>query len=342
MSVFLDFELPPRLIAQEPCEPRDNARLLVARRQDRSLAHWRFRDLPELLDPNDLLVLNDTRVIPARLLGKRARTGGKWEGLFLRSGHEGTWEIIFQARGRLQPDEIIAVEPGPLELTLISRFEDGRWLVRPNDSRGAAAVLEQFGHVPLPPYVRQGAAGPSDRDRYQTVYAQEKGSAAAPTAGLHFSPELFERLKMRGIAWTFITLHVGLGTFRPLPEGDFTGHVLHEEWGCLDESAAEAIHACRRRGGRVLAVGTTSARVLETAGQAMPLSPWRGETRLFIRPPHAFNLVDGLITNFHWPRTSLLLLVNAFAGEELTASIYQSALAQEYRFFSYGDATLIL
>jgi S-adenosylmethionine:tRNA ribosyltransferase-isomerase len=369
MAAFpFDYELPSHLIAQEPANPRDHARLLVVHRTGSTLEHRRFDDLPDLLAPGDLLVLNDTRVLPARLIGKRAATGGKWEGLFLRDRGDGTWEMLCQTRGHLRPGERIHVErihvePGLLELELTAKLPEGRWQVRPLAGGAAVDLLERFGRIPLPPYIRQGVAHSGDRIRYQTVYAREPGAAAAPTAGLHFTPAVFERLRKRGIECSFVTLHVGLGTFRPIEADDFTRHPMHSEWGRLPGETANAITACRARGGRVIAVGTTAVRVLETAarvtrpesakgvGESTPFAnsgcatqavPWSGETELFIYPPYEFRVVDALITNFHLPRTTLLLLVAAFAGVEVLRTAYHLAIADGYRFYSYGDAMIIL
>jgi S-adenosylmethionine:tRNA ribosyltransferase-isomerase len=306
------------------------------------LRHEIFHDLPELLAPGDLLVLNDTKVIPARLVGRRARTGGKWEGLFLQQLPDGLWELLCQTRGRLLPGDTILLEPGRLQLHLIKRTPLGHWLARPDQDGSAFNLLESIGQVPLPPYIRKGQALPDDRARYQTVYARRPGAVAAPTAGLHFTPRLFERLKEHGIDWAFLTLHVGLGTFQPIRAADVTQHRLHREWGELPRNTAQAILRCRERGRRVVAVGTTSVRVLETVAASGPIRPWSGETELFIYPPYSFRAVDGLVTNFHLPKTSLLLLVSAFAGADLTRQAYQAAIEKEYRFYSYGDAMLIL
>jgi S-adenosylmethionine:tRNA ribosyltransferase-isomerase len=341
-SFPLDYTLPAHLIAQQPAEPRDHARLLVARRHDGALAHHRFLDLPELLAPGDLLVLNDTRVLPARLLGKRAATGGKWEGLFLSALPDGTWEMLCQTRGWLKPGEQITVEPGPLKLQLLAKLPEGRWQVRPLHEGEATELLGRHGHVPLPPYIRKGIANESDRERYQTVFAREPGAVAAPTAGLHFTPRVFERLRERGIGHAFVTLHVGIGTFRPIEVADFTRHPMHHEWGQLPELTVQAIRNCKQGGGRVVAVGTTVVRVLESAARLGPLQAWLGETALFIHPPYDFRVVDALITNFHLPRTTLLLLVAAFAGVELLGEAYRTAVAENYRFYSYGDAMLVL
>jgi S-adenosylmethionine:tRNA ribosyltransferase-isomerase len=339
---FLDYDLPPHLIAQEPCPQRDRSRLLVIRRKDGTLAHRQFRDLPELLAPGDLVVLNDTRVVLARLLGRRARTGGKWEGLFLRELPGGTWELLCQTRGRLVEGEEIVVEPGPLRLTLVARTEEGRWAARPSDPAPVFTLLQQYGHVPLPPYVRKGRAGAADTERYQTVYARRPGAVAAPTAGLHFTPEVFAELGRRGIAQAFVTLHVGLGTFQPIQAEDVTKHPMHREWGELPAATVEALLACRKRGGRVVAVGTTAVRVLETVAATGAPRPWSGETDLYIYPPYPFRAIDALVTNFHLPRTTLLLLAAAFAGADLLFRAYRTAVEQEYRFYSYGDAMLIL
>ncbi|MCS6850744.1 MAG: tRNA preQ1(34) S-adenosylmethionine ribosyltransferase-isomerase QueA [Gemmataceae bacterium] len=345
-SVFLDYDLPPHLIAQSPCPERDHSRLLVVRRSSGALEHRIFRDLPDLLDPADLLVLNDTRVVPARLLGHRQRTGGKWEGLFLQALPDGCWELLCQAGGRLREGDIIEVEPGPLQLELLGRA-GGHWLAKPNLPGSAWELLERFGHVPLPPYIRKGRAEADDRQRYQTVYARRAGAVAAPTAGLHFTPRVFDRLRERGIGWTFLTLHVGLGTFQPIQEADYTKHVMHREWGELPAEAAEALTACRRRGGRIVAIGTTTVRVLETVAQRFAdryqsFEPWTGDTDLYIHPPYTFRAVDALVTNFHLPRSTLLLLVGAFTGPELLRRAYEAAIAQGYRFYSYGDAMLAL
>jgi S-adenosylmethionine:tRNA ribosyltransferase-isomerase len=348
-----DYDLPPELIAQQPCEPRDHARLLVAGRRDRSLRHHRFFELPDLLHPGDLLVLNDTRVLPARLLGKRARTGGKWEGLFLRQlpinperqrgdGND-LWEMLCQTRGTLTESEVIEVEPGALCLEMVKRLPGGRWQVKPLMLGSPVELLERFGHVPLPPYIRKGTPTNADRRRYQTIYAKTAGAVAAPTAGLHFTENVFAALKERDIAWTSVTLHVGLGTFQPIQVDDYTQHPMHPEWGELSQAAVQAIQACKARGGRVVGVGTTSVRVLETAGlKGKTLESWSGETALFIHPAFDFKVVDALITNFHLPRTTLLLLVATFAGVDLARQIYETAIAERYRFYSYGDAMLIV
>jgi S-adenosylmethionine:tRNA ribosyltransferase-isomerase len=341
-SDFLDYDLPAHLIAQEPSDERDRARLLVVDRQRQGLSHHVFAELPQLLGPGDLLVLNDTRVLPARLLGRRARTGGKWEGLFLRQLPDGLWELLCQTRGRLLIGEKVRVEPPPLELTLIGRSPHGYWLARPSEDTPVVELLGRHGRVPLPPYIRQGRAVPEDRERYQTVFARVGGAVAAPTAGLHFTPAVFDGLHRRGIDWAFVTLHIGPGTFVPIQVADYRQHPMHPEWGELPAATAEAIAACRQRGGRVVAVGTTTVRVLETVAASGSMRPWSGETSLYIYPPYRFQAVDALLTNFHLPRTSLLLLVAAFAGVDLIRQAYKTAVEQAYRFYSYGDAMLIV
>jgi S-adenosylmethionine:tRNA ribosyltransferase-isomerase len=339
---FFDYDLPTHLIAQEPAPERDRSRLMVVRRAEGSVEHHIFADLPDLLAPGDLLVLNDTRVIPARLIGRRARTGGKWEGLFLRATPDGLWELMCQTRGRLSAGETVAVEPGGLVLTLVRQTPERRWLARPHEAGAAFELLRRYGQVPLPPYVRKGRAAEADAERYQTVYAARPGAVAAPTAGLHFTPRLFERLDGRGVRRAFVTLHVGEGTFTPIKVDEIARHEMHREWGELSARTASEILACRGGGGRVVAVGTTSVRVLETVAATGPPRAWCGETQLFIYPPYEFRLVDALITNFHLPRTSLLCLVSAFAGVELIRRAYRTAVAEGYRFYSYGDAMVIL
>ncbi len=341
-----DFELPDDLIAQHPVEPRDQSRLMVVRREAGRLEHRSFAELPDLLDPGDVLVRNNTRVVAARLIGRREATGGKWEGLFLRALPDGSWEVLATTRGHPVVGERVVVGQG-LGLILLARGEDGRWLVRPEGDDSAAALLERHGEVPLPPYIRRGREGPGDRLRYQTVYAQVPGAVAAPTAGLHFTADVFRHLAGRGIACVDATLHVGLGTFRPIQADRIEDHVPHSEWAELSAPAVATLNAHRARGGRVVAVGTTSARVLESAalasaGSGDPFEPFAGETALYLRPGHAFRGLDALITNFHLPRSSLLVLVAALAGVDLIRHAYAEAVRQRYRFYSYGDAMLVL
>jgi S-adenosylmethionine:tRNA ribosyltransferase-isomerase len=320
--------------------------------------HHRFETLPEWLRPGDVLVRNNTRVIPARLVGHREATGGRWEGLYLRAQPDGTWEVLATCRGKPAAGERMIVGQG-LRLELVARGEAGRWIVRPQASRqeespgaDAIALLEQHGQVPLPPYIRKGREGPGDRLRYQTLYAQVPGAVAAPTAGLHFTDRLFHRLTGRGVTSIDCTLHVGLGTFRPIAAECIEDHRLHSEWAELTPAAAAALNQTRLEGGRIVAVGTTSARVLETAagagigaepeGRDGRLQAFAGETDVYLRPGHTFRGLDALITNFHLPRSSLLVLVAALAGVDLIRAAYAEAIRQRYRFYSYGDAMLIL
>ncbi|MBA4065088.1 MAG: tRNA preQ1(34) S-adenosylmethionine ribosyltransferase-isomerase QueA [Isosphaera sp.] len=339
-DAFFDYHLPDHLVAQHPAARRDESRLLVVRRDTGALDHRTFRDLPDLLAPGDLLVLNDTRVLHARLVGRRERTGGKWEGLFLRAAGD-HWEMLAQTRGYPEAGTVFVTDTG-LRLTLRGRTADRHWLMEPDPAGPPAELLGRFGHVPLPPYIRKGRGGDADRERYQTVYADRAGSVAAPTAGLHFTPELFARLADRGVGTARVTLHVGLGTFAPVKVDDPEKHEIHREWCEVSEATADAVRAAKGRGGRVVAVGTTTVRTLETAAGPDGVRPFSGETGLYVRPPFAFRVVDGLVTNFHLPRTTLLLLVGAFAGPEVLRAAYAEAVTRGYRFYSYGDAMLVL
>jgi S-adenosylmethionine:tRNA ribosyltransferase-isomerase len=344
-----DYVLPDDLIAQEPLADRSAARLLCVRRSDNALAHRHVRDLPDLLTPGDLVVVNDTRVVPARLLGHRERTGGRWEGLFLRTEaggeHAGDWVLLAQTRGRPAGGEAVLVEPpnggDPLRIVLVGRGAGGTWLGRPEPAGPAEALLARVGRVPLPGYIRGGRAAGCDAERYQTVFARAAGSAAAPTAGLHFTPDLLARLEARGIARAEVTLHVGLDTFRPITAARIDAHPMHTEWCRCPPETAAAVAATRARGGRVVAIGTTSARTLETAALRGAVEPWEGQTDLFIRPGHRFRAVDVLLTNFHMPRTTLMVLVSTFASRALIAHAYAEAVRERYRFLSYGDAMLL-
>jgi S-adenosylmethionine:tRNA ribosyltransferase-isomerase len=336
-----DFHLPDGLIAQHAVEPRDRSRLMVVRRGPGTWEHRVFSDLPDLLEAGDLLVRNNTRVIPARLVGRRESTGGRWEGLYLRTLPDGSWEVLAKTRGRPEIGERVVVGSG-LALTLGARLGEGRWAVRPVSAVDAGRLLETHGQVPLPPYIRKGIEAEGDRSRYQTVYAEVPGSVAAPTAGLHFTPEVFARLERRGIGRVDLTLHVGIGTFRPIEADRIEDHVLHAEHAELTPEVAETLNRRRLEGGRIVAVGTTSARVLEASAGSGRFEPFSGETALYLRPGHAFRGVDALLTNFHLPRSSLLVLVSALAGVDLIRSAYEEAVRREYRFYSYGDAMLIL
>jgi S-adenosylmethionine:tRNA ribosyltransferase-isomerase len=341
-----DYELPDGLIAQEPLANRADAGLLVVDRAAGTLSHSHVRDLPEFLHPGDLLVLNDTRVIPARLIGYRTETRGRWEGLFLDVDSQGLWRLLARSRGKIRIGETITLvnheARDDVRLRLVERMADGVWVMHAETDELRLALLERIGRVPLPPYIRHGEMLPADRERYQTVFARQPGAVAAPTAGLHFTPELLRRLEEQKIGTCFVTLHVGLDTFRPIAVEHLADHSMHSEWGQIDEATAARIADCRNRGGRVVAVGTTSVRVLETAAQSGAVLAWTGLTNLFIRPPYTFRTVDALLTNFHLPRTTLLVLVRTFGGNVLLRRAYEEAVRERYRFYSYGDAMLIL
>jgi S-adenosylmethionine:tRNA ribosyltransferase-isomerase len=338
-----DFDLPPELIAQEPLSDRDASRLLVLDRASGAVQHRFFRELPDLLDPGDLLVMNRSRVIPARLLGHRSK-GGEAEILLVRDRGEGRWEAMVRPGRHLRPGQRVTIDDD-LSVMIESEAlaEDGRRQVRLlSRGRDIAGALERCGHVPLPPYIRRPDRS-DDRDRYQTVYAREPGSIAAPTAGLHFTPVVLERLHARDIATAEIVLHVGPGTFRPVSAPRVEDHRLPPEPYVLPAHTAEAVARARARGGRVVAVGTTSVRTLEaSAARGTPLAAGSGETDLVIVPGFRFQVVDALLTNFHLPRSSLLLLASAFAGRERVLAAYAEAIREGYRFYSYGDAMLVV
>lgn len=340
-----DFPLPKHLIAQFPRPQPIDDRLLVANRAAESIDHAHFRDLPSLLRPGDCLVFNNSKVVLARLVGRRESTGGNWEGLFLRQ-EGGVWHMLCKTRGRMQPNEMIILEDRSarkdIRLQMLTKFPDGSWAAQPESNETWLALLDRIGRVPLPHYIRKGQMVDADLRSYQTFYASCPGSVAAPTAGLHFTPSLFQRLADNGIDHTFVTLHVGIGTFRPVSAGSLEEHEMHAEWCSVDSATADKLNAVRAGGGRIVAVGTTSVRVLETAADNDGLlRAWEGETNLFIRPPYVFKAVDAMITNFHLPRSTLLILVRCFGGDALIQRAYSEAISEQYRFFSYGDAMLI-
>jgi S-adenosylmethionine:tRNA ribosyltransferase-isomerase len=341
-----DYELPKHLIAQEPLANRSDARLMVIRRDQQAIEHRYVRDLPTLLSAGDCLVLNDSRVVPARLVGKRTATGGRWEGLFIDSDEHGLWQILSRTRGKLTPGETVTLlterQHITVELRLVQKQDDGVWIAMPETDLATLDVLELCGRVPLPNYIRGGEMVATDRKTYQTVYAREPGSVAAPTAGLHFTDTLLKQLHAAGVATAMATLHVGLDTFRPIKSDTLDGHKMHTEWGRLNEEAVDTIRGARERGGRVVAVGTTSTRVLESAAMDGELKPFADKTDLFIKPGFTFNAIDALMTNFHLPRTTLQVLVRTFGGDELLQRAYEEAVRDKYRFYSYGDAMLIL
>lgn len=333
------FELPEELIAQEPVEPRDAARLLVLHRETGHLEHRIFHDLPDYLRPGDILVLNDTKVIPARLRGRKAGTGGQVEVLLVHRRSECEWEALVRPGRRIPPGTRLDFGPG-LEAEVGSRLEEGRRLLRFFCEGPFGAELARRGEMPTPPYIKRPL---SDPDQYQTVYARWEGSVAAPTAGLHFTPQLLEEVRRRGVEVVYLTLHVGPGTFLPVRSERVEEHRLHAEYYAVREEAAAAINAARAQGGRIVAVGTTVVRILETVAEpGGRIQPGEGWTDLFIYPGYVFRAVDVLVTNFHLPRSTLLLLVAAFAGREKILESYRVAVQERYRFFSFGDAMLIL
>ncbi|HYO24582.1 MAG TPA: tRNA preQ1(34) S-adenosylmethionine ribosyltransferase-isomerase QueA [Lacipirellulaceae bacterium] len=351
MDAWLDYDLPPELVAQEPLRNRADARLMIVDRRRGSIDHAHVRDLPELLRSSDRLVLNDTRVVPAQLRGTRIETGGRWQGLFLGTLPDGEWKLLCKTRGHLRAPEPVTLLDrdgrAAAKLWLIERLDDGQWRARLDEPVDSLELLERVGRVPLPPYIRGGNMVDADVERYQTVYARRPGAVAAPTAGLHFTGDLLKQLAARGVELSAVTLHVGMGTFRPISVPDPAEHPMHAEWAEVTAAAAREISETRRAGRRIVAVGTTAVRTLETAaadeasrGDEL-VGPWSGETRLFIRPGYEFRAVDALVTNFHFPRTTLLLLVQAFGGTELIRQAYAEAVAEQYRFYSYGDAMLI-
>ncbi len=366
---LFDYEVPRRLVAQEPLRNRADARLMVVDRRRQEIDHRHVRDLPYLLTPGDRLVLNDTKVVPAQLVGRRAQTGGRWQGLFLGATPDGHWRILCKTRGRLAAGEAITLVDregrAREKLWLIELLEEGQWLAHPETDAPAETLLETLGRVPLPPYIRGGNMVDADTINYQTVFAERPGAIAAPTAGLHFTTELLKALDARGVPQSRVTLHVGLGTFRPIETESLEEHRMHGEWGEITPATATELNATRAAGRRLIAVGTTVARLLETAvrsgqpelaaslgrrgdrvasdaAKSRIIPPWQGTTDLFIRQPFEFRAIDALLTNFHFPRTTLLLLVQTLAGWELTAEAYRQAIEEEYRFYSYGDAMLIV
>lgn len=344
-----DYELPPELIATEPSQQRDQSRLLVVDRQTNTISHSSISDLPQYLNSGDCLVLNDTRVLSARIFGVRKSTGGKWEGLYLGSNESGQWKLMSKTRGKLTPGEMIELMPAhprqeqkQIALQMQTKDAEGYWTAKVQSDEDHHSLLEHFGTMPLPPYMRRELASDVDWERYQTVYANHPGAVAAPTAGLHFTPALLKQCTQKGIQIAKVTLHVGIGTFKPISVQTLDEHKMHSEWCELPEDSASLLNETRKKGGRIVSVGTTSVRTLESIAQQGSLKAWRGETDIFIYPPYEFQAVDCLLTNFHLPKSTLLVLVSAFASTELIREAYQKAVEEKYRFFSYGDAMLIL
>jgi S-adenosylmethionine:tRNA ribosyltransferase-isomerase len=332
-----DYSLPPEFIAQNPIEPRDHSRLLVLNRRLGTIEHRHFFDILNYLHEGDVMVFNDSRVIPARLKGKRAGSGGSIEILLLRRQESGIWEALVKPARRLPTGAAIEIESG-IKAEIIGGGEKGMRVIEFSDE----SALAKAGEVPLPPYIHEPLANP---ERYQTVYARVTGSVAAPTAGLHFTPELLRKIEGKGIQCLFTTLHIGLDTFRPITEEDPRQHIIYREYGVVTAEVAIALNRARREGRRIICVGTTAVRLIEKAAQvskADELKPFTDWVDLFILPGHRFCMVDAMVTNFHLPRSTLLMLVTAFAGKDLIGKAYREAITQRYRFYSFGDAMLIL
>lgn len=334
------FDLPERLIAQHPLEQRDASRLLVLDRADGSVTHRHFRDMLEYVQPGDCMVFNNSRVIPARLMGHAVGKTTPIEVLLLTDKGDGLWECLTRPGRKTREGVELVFGDGLLTATVESVQPDGNRLIRFHYDGIFLEILDQLGTMPLPPYIKEKL---DDPERYQTVYSKTPGSAAAPTAGLHFTPELLENLREKGVKLAFVTLHVGLGTFRPVKEEEITDHVMHSEYYIMDEQTAEQINSTRKNGGKVWAVGTTACRTLETIadedGHVQPQSGW---TDIFIYPGYRFKTVDHLITNFHLPESTLMMLISAFATREMIMESYRQAIEEEYRFFSFGDSMMIL
>jgi S-adenosylmethionine:tRNA ribosyltransferase-isomerase len=338
---LFDFHLPEELIAQTPLEQRDASRLMVLNKETGSVKHHMFHDLLDYVQEGDCLVLNDTRVLPARLFGTKEDTGANIEVLLLKQTQGDTWETLVKPAKRVKEGTVISFGDGRLTAVCKETSDQGGRLLEFNYQGIFYEVLEQLGEMPLPPYIKERL---DDQERYQTVFAREQGSAAAPTAGLHFTEEMLEQLKTKGVHIAFLTLHVGLGTFRPVSVDDLEEHDMHSEFYQVSEGTAALLNSVREKGGRIISVGTTSTRTLETIatehnGKFVASSGW---TNIFIFPGYEFKAIDGMITNFHLPKSTLIMLVSALAGRENVISAYEQAVAEKYRFFSFGDAMLIV
>ena len=333
-----NYELPQELIAQTPLERRDSSRLMTLDRATGKTEHRHFYELPSLLHPGDCLVLNNSRVIPARLIGKR-ETGGAAEVLLLIDRGEQNWECLVRPGKKCRPGTKLIFGEGRLTAEVLRVLDGGNRLIHFNYEGIFLEILEELGKMPLPPYIKEEL---QDGERYQTVYSKVTGSAAAPTAGLHFTPELLEQIQNMGVHPAYVTLHVGLGTFRPVKEDEIESHDMHAEYCMISKEAADTINAARRNGGRVICVGTTSCRTLESwAAEDGTVKETSGWTDIFIYPGYRFKITDGLITNFHLPESTLIMLVSALAGREQVLNAYQEAVRMKYRFFSFGDAMFI-
>lgn len=334
------YDLPEELIAQDPLEDRSSSRLLVLDKKTGETQHHTFREIVNYLNPGDCLVINDTKVIPARLIGAKEETGAKIEVLLLKRKQNDVWETLVKPGRKAKPGTRISFGDGLLNGEVIDVVDEGNRLIRFEYDGIFEEILDQLGQMPLPPYITHQL---KDKDRYNTVYAAHEGSAAAPTAGLHFTPELLEEIDRKGVDIARVTLHVGLGTFRPVKVEDVENHHMHSEFYMIDEEAAEKINGAKARGGRIICVGTTSCRTIESAadenGHLKACSGW---TEIFIYPGYTFKVLDGLITNFHLPESTLIMLVSALAGRDHVLAAYEEAVRERYRFFSFGDAMLII
>ncbi|MFH0953425.1 MAG: tRNA preQ1(34) S-adenosylmethionine ribosyltransferase-isomerase QueA [Verrucomicrobiota bacterium] len=342
-----DYELPQQLIAQHPLPERDQARMLVVHRRGGTLEHRRFIDFAGYLEPRDLLVVNNTRVIPARVMGQKADTGGRVELLLLEEIRPGTWDVLLHASRRPKPGSLLTLGSGHAAAVLLEEGERGRATVRILSERPWMEIMEEIGVPPLPPYIARQGAEPgqlaADRERYQTVYAENPGAVAAPTAGLHFTPAVLEWLERKNVRRAAVTLHVGLGTFRPVETEEVEDHHMEAERYEVSEPTARLVEDTRKNGGRIVAVGSTTARTLETVVKEHGhMAACHGRTTLFIHPPYSFKAVDVLLTNFHLPKSTLLMMVCAFGGRDLILRAYEEAVTEGYRFYSYGDCMLIL
>lgn len=333
------FELPEELIAQTPIEPRDSSRLMVLDKHSGEVSHHHFYDIIDMLNPNDCLILNDSRVLPARIYGVKDETGANVEFLLLKNKGNDTWETLAKPGKRAKKGSWFTFGNGLLRCEVVDVLEDGGRLIQFHYNGVFFSLLDQIGQMPLPPYIKEKL---QDKERYQTVYSRETGSAAAPTAGLHFTPELLEKIKAKGVRIGFVTLHVGLGTFRPVSADVITDHKMHSEHYYMPQSTADLINETKKNGGRVIAVGTTSCRTIESVAQKEGcFRESEGWTDIFIYPGYEFRGLDALITNFHLPESTLIMLVSALAGRENVLNAYNTAVSEKYRFFSFGDAMLI-
>lgn len=334
-----DYDLPKELIAQKAIEPRDASRLLILERKTKKITHRHFRDIIEYLLSGDVLVINETRVIPARLFGRKVPSGGRVEIFLLKPVEDNTWEALVRPGKRVRRGDVIDIGAGILRAKIVDYTDEGR-IVHFESKDNFEDVLQKLGQVPLPPYIKEKIDDPS---RYQTVYASVSGSVAAPTAGLHFTPELLEKIKEKGVFIVPLILHVGAGTFRPVKVEKVEEHRMHREYYEVSPDAAQTINGARQKGGRIIAVGTTVVRTLESVTDDKGIIyPGRGETELFIYPGYKFKAIDALLTNFHLPRSTLLMLISAFAGLENVKAAYQEAIRERYRFYSFGDAMFIV